>query len=43
MHDDDSSQALTRRRFLRLSATGAALSTAAVAPRPSPATPAPGR
>ena len=27
MHDDDSSQALTRRRFLRLSVTGAALST----------------
>ena len=32
MHDDDSSQALTRRRFLRLSATGAALSTAGRGP-----------
>ena len=43
MHDDDSSHALTRRRFLRLSATGAALSTVLPPPRPSPATPAPGR
>ena len=43
MHDDDSSQALTRRRFLRLSVTGAALSDLAAGARPSPATPAPGR
>ena len=32
MHDDDSSHALTRRRFLQLSAAGAALSTLPAAP-----------
>ena len=32
MHDDDSSHALTRRRFLRLSVAGAALSTLPAAP-----------
>ena len=40
MHDDDSSHALTRRGFLRLSVAGATLS-ARRPPRPSLATPAP--